>query len=161
MIHCPLDHASRYAPLHPLFAAALRHASDPALRARPPGRYTLDDGLRVNCDAATTEAPDARRFESHRRHIDIQVVIDGGERMQWAWTGDLAPDGAYDPEADCQFHRPPTTIAGEAVVPPESCAIFFPTDAHRPCCHLTTGPAITRKLVFKIPVDAADIARPA
>ena len=152
MIACTLADAERYAGLHPLFPRALTLAADGDLRARAPGSYDLGQGLHVNLDAGQTQPASERRFESHRDHIDIQVVLAGPERMQWARTADLTVDQPFTAEADIAFYATPERIAGEAVLHPDELAIFFPEDAHRPCCDPGADSVAFRKLVFKVPV---------
>jgi biofilm protein TabA len=154
MIACHLSAAARYTVLHPLFARAFALAGDPELRVRAAGSYDLGDGLRVNLDVGATEAATARRFESHRQHIDIQVVLAGPERMQWARLDELQLDQDFQPGADIAFYHPPARIPVELVLGPDELTIFWPEDAHRPCCHPADHAVAFRKLVFKVPVLA-------
>jgi biofilm protein TabA len=152
MICCPLSDAGRYAALHPLFHAAFTHAADAELAGRDPGRYELGGGLYVNLGVGDTEPANERRFESHHRYIDIQVLLSGPERIQWAWTSELAVTQAYDDEADIAFHAEPPRIAGELVLQAHELAIFYPEHAHRPCCNVGDDAVPFRKLVFKVPL---------
>ncbi len=150
MITCHLTDADRYAVLHPLFARAFALAKDPDLRGREAGIHQLGDGLSVNIDAGFTQPAELRRFESHRAHIDIQVVLAGPERMQWARVPALRLDRDFEPGGDIAFYHPPQRIPVELVLGPDELAIFWPEDAHRPCCHPAAGAVPFRKLVFKV-----------
>jgi len=160
MILDHLDNAQRYAGLHPLFATAFAWAKDPANRATAPGRYPLiGDDLSVNVDAGRTDDPTQRRFESHRRYIDIQINLAGGEVMEWHPANALTVAMDFQDGGDIRFHHPPTLIGinatapARALVPPGHFTIFWPEDAHKPCCHPGVVAVEFRKLVFKIAVN--------
>lgn len=152
MIACPLATAGRYAALHPLFARVFALAVDDGIRALEAGSHDLGAGLHVNVDIGSTQPPEQRRFERHRAHIDVQVVLAGPERMQWARADQLELSEDFAPDGDIAFYREPAIIAGELVLGRDELAIFHPEDAHRPCCHPGDEAVAFRKLVFKVPV---------
>lgn len=152
MIHCRLADAARYAALHPLFSRAFALAGDQGVRQRPAGSYDLGDGLRVNVDAGMTEPAAQRRFESHRAAIDIQVVLAGPEAMAVCHVTDLVVSEPFTEAADIAFYTDPSVPVQQLIVAPEEVAIFFPEDAHKPCCHPGSEALPFRKLVFKVPV---------
>jgi YhcH/YjgK/YiaL family protein len=98
----------------------------------------------------TTEPEERRRFEAHRRNIDVQLLLSGRERIYWAPTSALAPETAYDPAQDVAFYSGES--AGHIDLEPGLAAVFFPADAHKPNCRLSEGPPEVRKLVVKIPL---------
>ena len=91
-------------------------------------------------------------FESHRKYIDVQVVIAGDEAMEvidasrvtvrtpFAEDRDLI---LYHDAADASVLR---LLAGDA-------AIFFPIDVHMPSLQLHGKPVVVRKTVVKVPVS--------
>lgn len=91
------------------------------------------------------------RFETHRRFVDLQYIVEGYEIMEWIPRRDLAEDGAYDVEKDVVFYRPaPPSVRLEAG--PGFFAIFTPLDAHRGAIELPGRSPNVLKLVVKIPV---------
>ena len=151
MLHAPLLHAHRYATLHPLFPAAFAWLARPGKLELPDGRQDLDgDRLFALIQSGTTRDPDPARFESHRRYIDIQVVLAGGEVMEWVPVDNLAEAVAYDEAKDIRFHVAPSRPAARVALVAGEFAVFFPEDAHKPCCHLGTAPVAFRKIVIKV-----------
>jgi len=151
MIHAPLLHAARYAALHPRFAAAFAWLAQPTNLALADGRYELEgDQLFALVQSGATRDPGVARFESHRRYIDIQVVIAGGEVMEWTPVEGLAEHVAYSEAKDIRFHVEPERLASRVVVMPGEFTVFFPEDGHKPCCHLGVVPSEFRKIVIKI-----------
>lgn len=117
--------------------------------ATPAGIQKLQgDDVYVNVHGYDTLLREQCRFESHRRYIDLQYCISGGEAIDWSLASGLTPDGAYDVDRDLIFYQSPDSrlpdsrisrVAASAGLPvcalpmyPGSFAIFHPSDAHRP-----------------------------
>ena len=92
-------------------------------------------------------------FESHRKYIDVQVVVTGEEVMELVETSRLAVSVPYDAERDLIKYADYATAsllrlhAGEA-------AIFFPVDGHMPGLRPGGVAGLVRKTVIKVPVPA-------
>ncbi|HTU27033.1 MAG TPA: YhcH/YjgK/YiaL family protein [Pirellulales bacterium] len=146
MILDRLDQAARYEVLHPRFAAAFQYLRRPDLAEIAPGRYEID-GSRlfalVNVDPG--RGPKGTRLEVHRRYVDIQVSIDGRERMGWRPLAECrTPAEPYDAARDRAL------FADEARLwfPLEQgeFALFFPDDAHSGLA----ADGVLHKMVIKV-----------
>lgn len=150
-------------PVTPGFAAGLAYAADvlregsPArarLLALEPGksaRVELEGGAFAIEQAYYTKARPEGFFESHRRHIDVQVVVSGREVIEVIDAARAPVHAPYDPERDFTHHA---SVAGASVVRLESgdVAVFFPTDVHMPGLREDGAPVAVRKTVVKVPV---------
>uniref|UniRef100_A0A7C4LPL2 DUF386 domain-containing protein n=1 Tax=Schlesneria paludicola TaxID=360056 RepID=A0A7C4LPL2_9PLAN len=89
-------------------------------------------------------------WESHRRHIDIQYVVQGRERCGYApLDGGPRVTVPYDEHKDVQFHEPGRDLFDLTA---GNFAVFFPHDVHAPS--LADGePADVLKVVLKVPVE--------
>lgn len=93
-------------------------------------------------------------FESHRKYIDIQVVIAGEEVMELADIARLPVRQPYDAERDVIIYADYAEAsllrlkAGEA-------AVFFPVDGHMPGLRAGANATAVRKTVVKVPVPAS------
>lgn len=116
------------------------------------GCYTLDEhGLyAVVMRYATGNAAESR-FETHRRHVDLQYTLSGAEAIDWAPRDSLAGDGGYDAAKEVLFHRP-GPVFGTVVKSAGFFSMYTPVDAHRPKIRVD-GHAEVFKLVVKIPVS--------
>lgn len=153
------------APAGPAFAAAWnyldelrRDGSDVGKRIRAFERgasqkHELAAGVFAIEQVYDTKPRSEGFFESHRRYIDIQVIVAGEEIMEVADAGRAAVRQPYQDARDLiEYHDVPaasklTFRAGEA-------AIFFPVDVHMPSLRAGTEPALVRKVVLKVPVSA-------
>lgn len=147
----------------PRFAAAFAYVSDlleagsaawermGRIAVGVTGRVELAGGA-FALEQVYTPKPRAEGFfESHRKYIDVQVVVSGAELMELADISRLVVSDAYNPERDFIKYA---DIAGAAVLKmgPGDAAIFFPNDGHMPALHWR-GSGVVRKTVVKVPVN--------
>ena len=130
------------------FAKAFAVLAEPGIAQKPDGRYSLDgDDAYYIVQHYPTRPVDLRRFESHKKYIDIQVVISGTDEMGWKNKATCKmPHGAYDAEKEAEFFA--DTPDAWVAVGPGAFTIFFPEDAHAPLA--TTGEVV--KAVVKVAV---------
>lgn len=150
MILESLDRADALAALHPHFAACFAWLR--RLRADLPlGRYDIagDDAYAL-VQAYTTFPAAERKFESHRRYLDIQFVAAGEECIHFAPLESLPAPQPYDAVKDLQFHGEPA-VASALVLGAGTFAIFYPPDGHKPCL-VNREPSAVRKVVVKVRV---------
>ncbi|MCQ2183964.1 MAG: YhcH/YjgK/YiaL family protein [Bacteroidales bacterium] len=94
-----------------------------------------------------TKAPENCRFESHRKYIDLQYIIEGKEIM-----GVAAPEGlevTVPYVEDIEFYGTEAEGAKYEEATPEKFLVFFPDQPHRPCISCD-GPSHIKKVVVKI-----------
>ena len=147
MIVDRLAHASEYFNLGQGIRAALEYLQNTDIGELTPGRHDVDgDRLFALVSDYDTKSPDETFWEAHRRHIDVQYVHAGRERIGYGDLVDFAAD-PYDAERDLVVARGET---GQFVeVQPGGFVILFPHDVHMP--GLTAREkARVRKVVVKV-----------
>lgn len=90
-------------------------------------------------------------FESHRKYIDVQVVVEGMEAMEVEDVRRLAIEEPYSEERDLVKYGD-TSMAARLVMRAGDVALFFPVDGHMPSLQLDGRPVLVRKTVVKVPV---------
>jgi YhcH/YjgK/YiaL family protein len=95
------------------------------------------------------QKPDAL-YESHKKYIDIQYVIEGEELIGLATLDKVTVKDPYNEEKDIAFYD---FDGGDYLkATPEKFFLFFPEDAHRPS--IATGDSVlVRKIVVKVMVE--------
>lgn len=149
----------------PEFETAFAHAAE-ALSAGSPlvdriSRLRVGETVRVELEGgvfsllqAYESKPSADvKWESHRRFIDLQLVVAGEEGMEVTDIGALTVAEDHTPEKDLILYGS-LSGASSLRVGTGQAAIFFPVDAHRPSLAVV-GPRLVRKVVVKIPVVKA------
>ena len=148
MIIDTLDSASKYYCVHPLFKKAFEYISSANLGSIEDGKYEIDgENLRaiVTNKKGMTAAESAAKFECHDKHIDIQLCIEGVEKIGWKPRGSCNDQkGAYNPEKDVLFYNDAPEMYFE--LRDGQFAIFYPEDVHAPMI----GEGLIKKMVIKV-----------
>ena len=89
-------------------------------------------------------------IESHKKEVDVQVVLLGGEKIKIYSPEKLEITTPYSEELDCQFYKATHNPDMELNLIPGRMAVFFPQDAH--ACQYThrNEPETIKKIVIKI-----------
>lgn len=153
-----VEGAAEFAPVVAYVAEVLTpgteaHARLLARAAGETGRVELGGGCFALEQAGPTRARSAGGFESHRRHVDVQVVVTGVEGMEVAEVARLRVDRPYDAERDLIGYADPGR-ARTLEVRAGDVAVFYPEDGHRPSLRVPGEPEFVRKTVVKVPVLA-------
>lgn len=150
MIIDSLKNASRYYGVSEGVGAGLKFLESTDFSKIALGRHELDNGLYFMLMRYDTKPAEETKFEAHRKYIDIQLCLEGAEKIQYAETSTLDLDTPYDEKGDALL------LTGEGdwvTLGAGTFAIFMPQDAHRPsvnaCC---CGSNAVFKAVVKIPV---------
>ena len=89
-------------------------------------------------------------IESHRRDIDLQVILSGKEHIKIYSEDQVECIDEYNSQTDCQFYDEIKRPDLELDLTPGKMALFFPQDIHG-CQHAINQECITiKKVVFKI-----------
>ena len=130
---------------------ALVYARDVA-RTAADGRIEIDgDRLYASVSTYDTGSREERRFEAHKKYIDVQAVLEGEESIDVSLEKDLPSLEAYDEKKEVMFLKPPKEFAS-VVMKPGRFAVFYPHDVHRPGCNLRDRRRV-RKIVVKVQID--------
>ena len=119
----------------------------------PDGRYTIDgEQVFALVQSYDTAPATEKQFETHRRHIDIQYIVSGRERILHAPFGPLEVETPYDDDRDAVFYRDPAASTSILLAAGDF-AVFHPHDAHKGGC-MAGGREAVRKVVVKVHVNA-------
>ena len=153
---------ARIAPL-PGFDVAWAYA-DELLRAGSPTadrvraiavgqrqRTELAGGVFVSEECYRSKARADGFFESHRKFIDVQIILEGVELMEVAELATMTTRQAYNPERDLITYEDNPDASWLRVFPGQA-AVFFPTDVHMPQLVVREPGGVVRKCVIKVPV---------
>jgi len=152
-VRAQLAHDPRFTAVFAYVAEALDAAS--AVRKRIGGvaigtteRIELAGGA-FALEQAYLSKPRAEVFlESHRKYIDVQAVVAGGEIQEVVDIARMTVDAPYNAERDLikylDFRDTSLLSARAGLV-----AVFFPVDGH--ISRAIDQPVLVRKVVVKVP----------
>lgn len=120
----------------------------------PSGRiYLSDDGLTyANVDEYTTKLHENCKLEAHKKYIDIQIMLDGVEELDYTDTDGLDVSEPYDIARDVMFFAKTERVLNKVVLAAGKFVLLYPHEAHQPQMAYKNSPTAVKKVVVKIPV---------
>jgi YhcH/YjgK/YiaL family protein len=130
---------------------AFQFLSGADLKNMPLGKQELEGKhLFASIDEYTTKDKENTRYESHKKYIDIQYIIQGEEMMGVSKLDKLKVTEPYNPETDLAFY---SYEGGNYVTAtPDNFVVFFPEDGHRPMMEASVNSKV-KKIVVKILIE--------
>lgn len=147
--------AAAFAYLEEVFRAG--SAASQRLKAIEVGatqRVELPAGAFALEQAYVSKARSEGFFESHRKFVDVQVIVAGAEWIEVADRERCVVRRAYQEDRDLIVYED-VPAAARLCLRAGDAAIFFPVDVHMPGLHGDSGGAVVRKTVIKVPADGA------
>ena len=116
----------------------------------PVGRYEIDSNCFANIDIYSTKNPERCKLEAHREYIDIQMLLEGVERLDCTSIKDLLVSEEYDSERDVMFFDKPQKQITSVVLEPFNFILLYPHEAHIPQMNMGVESKLVKKVVVKI-----------
>jgi biofilm protein TabA len=139
--------AQQYAKNKDQWDKAFAYLKNTDLDKIAPGKYPIEGSdLVANITETPTKDFAATQWESHRKVIDLQYVIQGAEKMSVFPVAKAKVTQPYDETKDVARYEAEGTIYTAI---PGTFFLFFPSDAHRPSIKVD-GVDKDKKLVIKI-----------
>jgi YhcH/YjgK/YiaL family protein len=151
MILDVLENRERYGGVSPGIERAFDYLATTDFTSLEDGRHRISaDEIYAIVNSYDTEPAGERRFEAHRKYLDVQYILSGREFIYWSPAGELRAETSYSEDEDIMF------LCGEAqgrlLLTPGAFALFYPEDAHKPNCAVHR-PEPVRKVVIKVRID--------
>ncbi len=149
MIVTMLSALSRYRGLSKNLDIAFDWLSQKSWKNLTAGKYPIQgDQVFALVQEYETKDPAVCRFETHRKYIDIQMMVEGEEIIESIPAAFLKSVEPY--VFDIEYYSVPVVHrACSLAMNPECCAVFFPEDAHRPGLRMGTESRLVKKIVVK------------
>src|SRR6478672_10269679 len=149
MILDSLSNSVLYSLMSPRLADGFRFLRATDLKKIPAGRIEIaGPSIFAIVQDYQTKPVEQGFWESHRRHIDIQYVVSGAERIGHSPIDRLAVTDPFNDEKDL------IKFAGSGdwvTVREGQFTVFFPHDGHMPGIQIEgAGPTPVRKVVVKV-----------
>ncbi|MGN6568816.1 MAG: YhcH/YjgK/YiaL family protein [Flavipsychrobacter sp.] len=143
-----LTNCKRYEDLDKGIAKAFDYLVNTNLQHILPGKYQIDnDNIFAIVQEYHTLDAATEQMEAHRKYIDVQYIINGGELVGHAFLSDQQLSKEYSEEDD--FLLVPDVPDFFTCFKAGMFMIFFPTDLHMPCIKVEK-PATVKKVVVKV-----------
>ena len=114
------------------------------------GRYDIDEDNYFVISSYMTKDETDCKLESHKKYIDVQMLLDGQEKIKVADISLFKVKDEYNEEPDCMFYYSGEWLKDNILVPGKY-LIFYPNDAHMPGI-MVDSPSKVKKIVIKIKI---------
>ena len=115
----------------------------------PTGHYEIDENSFANIDEYNTKPIEICKFEAHKKYIDIQMLLDGKEQLDYLPFDNLKVSEEYDEKRDVMFFENTSETIDSITLEPFKFAFIYPHEAHKPQISTNT-PQRVKKVVVKI-----------
>lgn len=118
------------------------------------GKVFLSDDRLVyaNVEEYTTKTIENCKLEAHKKYIDIQLLLEGVEELDYINVEGLTVKEAYTPEHDIMFFEIPEKVLNRIILETGKFALLYPHEAHKPQMAYKNMPSKVKKVVVKIPI---------
>ena len=100
------------------------------------GEYSAFGGaVKFKITESVTASAERRKFECHRKYIDIHCVLSGEQIIEWSPLCAFKEPQNYDSAADIIFFE--ESISRQEIklsATARDIAVFYPEDCHKPLC---------------------------
>ena len=111
------------------------------------GRYDISGDIYVNIQEYKSKPKGDNVCEAHKKYIDVQYMVSGGEKMFFGTHTEMLPKKPYNEELDVEHNN--VAHVTECQVLEGWFCVFFPGEYHKPGICLSE-PTTVRKALFKI-----------
>ena len=112
------------------------------------GKHVVNEWLYINVQEYMSKPLSECRFESHRKYVDIQMMINGVEAIETCDIDKLEIAEEYSDENDVMFWKQKPAQM-RSVITNNAYVVLYPQNAHMPCIAVDK-PSKVRKLVAKV-----------
>jgi biofilm protein TabA len=151
MIVDTLKNKDLYAGISPRLAAALEYLK--TVKAKSFKEQTIElegKDLYVMYQSYTTGTDKDKKYEAHKKYIDVQYVLEGEETIRMANIKGLETVDAYDKKKDAAFYA--NCPGTDVVLKAGDFTVLFPQDAHLPKLRVGKTAGLVKKLVVKVAI---------
>lgn len=152
MIADSIQNSTRY-PFGPAWTAAFDFLKTLTPDSETGKRLIQGSDLFAGVDGYSTKTRADAKLETHRKYVDIQVLLSGTEVIEIFPKNGLTVSEPYHSGKDAEFYEKPAEEHAKVILKPGQFLVFFPDDAHMPCLMAGSSPEPVKKVVFKIAVN--------
>lgn len=112
-------------------------------------KHTFDGGYYFVQEGDTSPLAQ-KRYEAHRKYIDVQILLDGCEVMAWKDLKEVEEIEPYDETGDKAFYQSDKEY--HFLISKDMFWVAYPEDAHVACAHIEQ-PNHYKKIVLKLQIE--------
>ena len=128
---------------------AVRYIKELDIELTEPGeKVEVNENFFYTVQSYHTKQESECKLESHRKYIDIQMIVAGKERLDFADISRLSLQDEYDEEKDIMIWKPPIRMSNVCLSEGEY-IVLYPETAHRGAVSINKDEQVV-KIVGKV-----------
>ncbi|HUI29906.1 MAG TPA: YhcH/YjgK/YiaL family protein [Candidatus Acidoferrales bacterium] len=148
MISDSLENLNKYQQIIPHSKEICDYLNTTNIFSLAVGKYPIaGDSAFILIQEYLTKADAEKKWESHRKYIDIQIVLDGQEIMGYSPAPSLKSKDGYNEEKDITFYEDDSWEHSRLFVPKNYFCLFFPEDAHKPGLRVLKDESVKKAVI--------------
>lgn len=153
MIHDSIKNIGRYKGMDPAIDRAIDYIQKTDFMAYEPGTHEIEGrDLYIIRAHADTKIASKTKYEYHKEYSDIQILLKGAERFEWAREEDITQRDEFNVEKDKGMVE--ADRSGLADLCDGEFVLFFPYELHKPQCSVDDTLYKVHKVTVKIKMEA-------
>ena len=153
MIADKLSSLEKYKSVIPFYGEIADFLKKNDLWTMENGKYEINgDNVYVSVQEYETQKETEKKWESHKKYMDIQIVIQGTECIGHSLIDNLKVAGPYQEEKDVLFYQDSSKMHTTIVLKDDDFCVFYCDDGHKPGYYLDR-PGKVKKAVIKVRVN--------
>ena len=150
MIVTEINNLSTYVGVNPYFERLINFLKTVDLGSLPEGKIDIEgDELFGNCFSYVADGQPGDFFETHRKYLDIHLVLENTEDMAVSSVKSTTVSQPYNKEKDIELYE--GRVEQLIHLKSGECLIAFPEDLHQPKVRVNDLPL--KKVVFKVAIS--------
>ncbi|MBR1425167.1 YhcH/YjgK/YiaL family protein [bacterium] len=117
------------------------------------GKYVISDDIYANVEEYFTKEVTNAKFESHKKYLDIQILLKGKEKISYAPVDELNILQNYDENRDIVFYSDNVENVPYITLDGSNFVVLFPHEAHAPQISLNESMKVL-KVVVKMKITS-------
>ena len=139
-----------YSKINPNFAKVFEIAKQALENIPAVAKYDIDgENAFYMIQEYDTKSPEVARYETHKKYIDVQIILKGEEEIRFETLDKLTSQVEYLPEKDIAFWNMTDEYDSVRLVAGEL-SIIFPEEPHAPSLSASAKGSHVVKLIAKI-----------
>ena len=152
MVSDSLENLWKYSHIIPFSTEIKNYLDTNDISSLSEGKYEIaGKSVFILIQEYYTKAGSEKFPESHKKYIDIQIVLDGKEYIGYSPISFLKVKDPYNEENDVMFYENDSADSSVVLVQKKHFCVFFPEDGHKPGLHITEAQSV-KKAVIKVTV---------
>ncbi|HLF32750.1 MAG TPA: YhcH/YjgK/YiaL family protein [Cyclobacteriaceae bacterium] len=150
MITDNYENLKNYQSVLPFAGEILKYLGSVNIFLLEPGKYQIaGDAVYVLIQEYQTKPESEKKWESHKKYIDIQIVLQGREYISYSPSTALTIKDNYNEQKDVIIYENDFNDQCKLFLPEDYFSIFFPGEAHKPGFHILNESTV-KKAVVKV-----------